>query len=115
MPHDVQKLLIDIRSACDEIIQFTEDKSIDDFKKDRILQLALERQAMPRIALSTLECHIGCYLISKIFIVSTAVPLRSTARYIPLAIPLAFHSTVWEPALRLPPSTSRATRRPWMS
>ena len=44
MPHDVQKLLVDIRTACEEIIQFTEDKSIDDFKKDRILQLALERQ-----------------------------------------------------------------------
>ncbi|MEX2657025.1 MAG: HepT-like ribonuclease domain-containing protein [Balneolales bacterium] len=44
MPHDVQKLLVDIRTACEEIIQFTEGKNIDDFKKDRILQLALERQ-----------------------------------------------------------------------
>jgi len=44
MPHDVQKLLVDIRTACEEIIQFTKGKSIDEFKKDRILQLALERQ-----------------------------------------------------------------------
>lgn len=44
MPRDAQKLLVDIRTACEEIIQFTEGKNIDDFKKDRILQLALERQ-----------------------------------------------------------------------
>ena len=44
MPHNSQKLLIDISSACEEIILFTEDMSIDEFKKDRILQLALERQ-----------------------------------------------------------------------
>jgi uncharacterized protein with HEPN domain len=44
MPHDAQKLLVDIRTACDEIIQFTKGKSFDDFKKDRLLQLAPERQ-----------------------------------------------------------------------
>lgn len=44
MPHSPHKLLIDISNACEEIIEFTDDKSIADFKKDRILQLALERQ-----------------------------------------------------------------------
>lgn len=44
MPHSVQKLLLDISSACDEIIEFTEDKGFDDFKNDRLLQLALKRQ-----------------------------------------------------------------------
>jgi len=44
MPHSPQKLLLDISNACEEIMEFTDGKSIIEFKKDRILQLALERQ-----------------------------------------------------------------------
>ncbi len=44
MPHNPQKLLLDISNACEEIMEFTEGKNIAVFKKDRILQLALERQ-----------------------------------------------------------------------
>jgi len=36
--------LLDISNACEEIMEFIGGKSIADFKKDRILQLALERQ-----------------------------------------------------------------------
>ena len=44
MPHSAQKLLFDISSACEEIIEFPEGKNIEDLKSDRLLQLALERQ-----------------------------------------------------------------------
>lgn len=44
MPHKPQKLIIDIRNACEEIMVFTDGKGIEEFKSDRLLQLALERQ-----------------------------------------------------------------------
>ncbi len=44
MPYRTEKLLIDITIACRELSQFTDGKSYDDFQKDRILQLAIERE-----------------------------------------------------------------------
>lgn len=44
MPHSEEKLLLDIVLACDETISFCRSKSFDDFKSDRVLQLAVERQ-----------------------------------------------------------------------
>lgn len=44
MPQNPQKLLLNISSSCEEINLFTEGKSFEDFKADRLLQLALERQ-----------------------------------------------------------------------
>jgi uncharacterized protein with HEPN domain len=44
MPHSINKLLIDIRIACEEIIGFCSGKSFEAFLEDRLLQLALERE-----------------------------------------------------------------------
>lgn len=44
MPHSVRKLLLDVTLSCEEIIEFTSGKSFEEFKKDRILQLAIERE-----------------------------------------------------------------------
>lgn len=44
MPHRIEKLLTDLRLACSEIERFTQGKSINDYQKDRLLQLALERE-----------------------------------------------------------------------
>ena len=44
MPHSVEKLLLDIRLACDEVGIFIKEKSYEEFLKDRLLQLALERE-----------------------------------------------------------------------
>lgn len=44
MPHKVDKLLLDIILACDETLGFCRDKTFDEFKNDRLLQLAIERQ-----------------------------------------------------------------------
>jgi uncharacterized protein with HEPN domain len=44
MPHRIDKLLVDIALACDETLSFCGDKAFDDFTRDRLLQLALERQ-----------------------------------------------------------------------
>lgn len=44
MPHSIQKLLLDIILSCEEIQSFTGSKNYDDFLKDRILQLAIERE-----------------------------------------------------------------------
>jgi uncharacterized protein with HEPN domain len=44
MPHSARKLLLDISLACQEIIEFTEGKSYEDFQEDRLLQLAIERE-----------------------------------------------------------------------
>lgn len=43
MPHSARKLLLDISISCLEIIDFTENKSFEQFQEDRILQLAIER------------------------------------------------------------------------
>lgn len=42
--HSVRKLLFDVSLSCEEIMGFTEGKTYDDFQKDRMLQLALERE-----------------------------------------------------------------------
>ena len=44
MPHRIEKLLLDIVLACDETSEFCRDKNFDEFTRDRLLQLALERQ-----------------------------------------------------------------------
>ncbi len=44
MQPNIRKLLLDLTLSCEEIISFVEGKSFSDFQKDRILQLALERE-----------------------------------------------------------------------
>jgi uncharacterized protein with HEPN domain len=44
MPPRVEKLLVDIRLACEETQEFCRGKQFDDFLADRLLQLAVERQ-----------------------------------------------------------------------
>jgi hypothetical protein len=44
MPHKVEKLLLDIELACDETAGFCAGKNWVDFSRDRLLQLAVERQ-----------------------------------------------------------------------
>ncbi len=43
-PHNSSKLLFDVSISCEEIIGFIEGKTFEDFQKDRMLQLALERE-----------------------------------------------------------------------
>lgn len=44
MPHSIRKLILDILLSCEEIQTFTAGKSFEDFLKDRLLQLAIERE-----------------------------------------------------------------------
>lgn len=44
MPHKTRKLLLDISLSCQEILEFIDGKSFEDFQEDRMLQLALERE-----------------------------------------------------------------------
>ena len=44
MPHKIEKLLLDLRLSCEEIIQFTRGKSFEEYSDNRILQLAIERE-----------------------------------------------------------------------
>ena len=44
MPHSVDKLLMDVRLACSEILEFVAGKDFEAFTEDRMLQLALERE-----------------------------------------------------------------------
>lgn len=44
MPHSARKLLLDVSLACQEIMEFTEEKSYEEFQEDRLLQLAIERE-----------------------------------------------------------------------
>ena len=44
MPHNVEKLLMDVRLACSEILEFVAGKDFEAFTDDRMLQLALERE-----------------------------------------------------------------------
>ena len=44
MPQKVEKLLLDIELACDETAGFCAGKNWVDFSRDRLLQLAVERQ-----------------------------------------------------------------------
>jgi len=49
MPHKVEKLLLDVRIACLEVISFSNGISYEDYLKNRLLQLALEREFVPSI------------------------------------------------------------------
>lgn len=44
MPHSVRKLLLDITICCDEISAFTEGLTFAEFRENRVLQLAIERE-----------------------------------------------------------------------
>lgn len=44
MPHKTRKLLLDISLSCQEISEFIDGKSFEDFQKERMLQLAIERE-----------------------------------------------------------------------
>ncbi|MDA0724316.1 MAG: DUF86 domain-containing protein [Verrucomicrobia bacterium] len=44
MPHRLDKLLLDIRISCEEIIEFCQSKGLEYLRSDRMLQLALERE-----------------------------------------------------------------------
>lgn len=56
MPHRIDKLLLDLRLSCEELIQFVEPVSYDEFVDNRILLLAVEREYIIIVeALSRLE------------------------------------------------------------
>mgnify|MGYP002621743503 CR=1 FL=1 len=44
MPHSTRKLILDVLLSCEEIESFTAGKEFEDFCKDRLLQLAIERE-----------------------------------------------------------------------
>lgn len=70
MPHSVDKLLIDIRIACEEIQSFVQGQDFEMFLSSRLLQLGLEREfeiigealvRLERIDAEGLECKIPEY------------------------------------------------------
>ena len=70
MPHRVDKLLLDIRISCEEIIEFCASKDLESLRSNRMLQLALEREfeiigeallRMERRSLESLESKIPEY------------------------------------------------------
>ena len=70
MPHRVDKLLLDIRISCEEIIEFCASKDLESLRSNRMLQLALEREfeiigeallRMERLSLESLESKIPEY------------------------------------------------------
>jgi len=44
MPHSIRKLILDITLSCEEISSFIQGKDFENFKSNRLLQLALERE-----------------------------------------------------------------------
>ena len=44
MPHDPQKYLYDIRSACEFLLKFTSPRTVDDYARDRAFRSAVERE-----------------------------------------------------------------------
>jgi len=43
MLHKTRKILLDIGLSCQEILGFLDGKNFEDFKQERMLQLAIER------------------------------------------------------------------------
>jgi uncharacterized protein with HEPN domain len=44
MPHDPEKYLYDIRSACEFLLEFTAGRTVDDYERDRAFRSAVERE-----------------------------------------------------------------------
>lgn len=44
MPPEIAKYLYDVRQACNLLVDFTQEKTIDTYLTDRLLQSAVERQ-----------------------------------------------------------------------
>ena len=44
MPHDPQKYLYDTLSSCEFLIEFTADRTVDDYARDRGFRSAVERE-----------------------------------------------------------------------
>lgn len=70
MQHNIEKLLLDIRICCEEIISFTGPHDFESYLTDRMLQLALEREfeiigealnRLEQIDMERLTCKIPDY------------------------------------------------------
>ena len=70
MVHRVDKLLLDIRISCEEIIEFCASKDLESLRSSRMLQLALEREfeiigeallSLERVEMERLESKIPEY------------------------------------------------------
>ena len=70
MVHRVDKLLLDIRICCEEIIEFCASKDLESLRSNRMLQLALEREfeiigeallRLERVEMESLESKIPEY------------------------------------------------------
>ena len=44
MPHDPQKYLYDILSSCEFLLEFTQERTVDDYAQDRAFRSAVERE-----------------------------------------------------------------------
>ncbi len=44
MPHDPEKYLFDIRSSAEFLLEFTANKTVDDYSQDRAFRSAIERE-----------------------------------------------------------------------
>lgn len=44
MPHDPEKYLFDVRGACDFLLAFTRERTVDDYAQDRGFRSAVERE-----------------------------------------------------------------------
>lgn len=44
MPHDPQKYLYDVRGSCEFLLEFTADRTLDDYRNDRGFRSAVERE-----------------------------------------------------------------------
>ena len=44
MQHDIRKFLYDIRLACETLVEFTRNRSLDDYEAELLLRSGIERQ-----------------------------------------------------------------------